>query len=259
MGTLDGTLGCFPSQRTYRSMIVRGDGDSRNREVRTQVLAPPALLDRVTPSLTYENGWVGYMLRSMSTLRGTMKRTWLWKCMVPSLVLTMLLTSCGQNVTDRPGTPEPTPNSTSSVSSANSPVRTSSIAGSTSTTQPQETCVAFLPSAPCTGYTSISGTDDGKDLPWVTSNGLKAALSSINGQLLLSIRTGCGPLSGPAQITGNTFTVRDIAIGASGCTDVTGEQQSWVMDFLKRPIEMTFNQGTLLWKSGTDSLSFKSD
>jgi heat shock protein HslJ len=188
-----------------------------------------------------------------------MKCICLWQRIVPSLVFTMLLTSCGQNVADRPGTPEVTPNSTSSAYSADSQGPASAIVVSPSTTPPQATCAAFLPSAPCTTYTSISGTTNGQDIPWVTSS-LKAALVSVDGQqLLVSVRTGCGPLSGTAQITGNTLTVTDIAIGASGCTDATGEQQSWAIDFLKRPIEMTFSQGTLLWKSGTDSLSFKGD
>jgi heat shock protein HslJ len=66
-------------------------------------------------------------------------------------------------------------------------------------------------------------------------------------------------LSAQATITGNTLTAKDIATGASGCTADTGEQQLWVKNLLKRPIEMTFSQGTLNWKSGTDTLSFKVD
>lgn len=188
-----------------------------------------------------------------------MKRIRLWQCIVPYLILTMLLTSCGDKMTGGPGTPEPTANSTSTTSFTKPPTPTSSMHDSTSTTQPQETCAAFLPSAPCTTYTSVSGTTSGKDLPWVASSGVKAALTSVNGQLQLTVPTGCGPMSGQATITGNTLTVRDIATGASGCTGDAGEQQLWVMDFLKRPIEMTFSQGILIWKSGTDTLSFKSD
>lgn len=67
-------------------------------------------------------------------------------------------------------------------------------------------------------------------------------------------------MSGPATITGTTLTVRDIAIGASGCIDKDmGEQQQWVLEFLQRPIEQTFSNGTLTWKSGNDTLNFKSE
>jgi heat shock protein HslJ len=67
-------------------------------------------------------------------------------------------------------------------------------------------------------------------------------------------------MSGPATITGTTLTVRDIVIGASGCIDKDmGEQQQWVLDFLKRPIEQAFSDGTLTWKSGTDTLNFKGE
>jgi heat shock protein HslJ len=188
-----------------------------------------------------------------------MKRIRLWQCIIPYLLLSMLLTSCGDKMTGGPGTAEPTPNSTSSASPDNSPSATSSILGSTSTTQPQETCAAFLPSTPCSRYTSVSGTTSGKELPWVSSGSVKARLTSVNGELQLSVTTPCGPLSAQATITGNTLTAKDIATGASGCTGDTGEQQLWVTNFLKRAIEMTFSQGTLNWKSGTDTLSFKSD
>jgi len=66
-------------------------------------------------------------------------------------------------------------------------------------------------------------------------------------------------MSGPATITGSTLAVRDIAVGASGCTESAGDQQQWVLDFLKRPIEQTFTNGTLTWKSGTDTLNFKGE
>ena len=52
-----------------------------------------------------------------------MKRIRLWRCLVPSLLLTMLLTSCGDSVTGGPGTAEPTTNSTSTIPGfASSPV-----------------------------------------------------------------------------------------------------------------------------------------
>ncbi|MHA7298676.1 META domain-containing protein [Pseudarthrobacter sp. MDT3-1] len=82
-------------------------------------------------------------------------------------------------------------------------------------------------------------------------------MTSVNGELQLSVTTGCGPLSAQATITGNTLTAKDIATGASGCTADTGEQQQWVENFLKRPIEMAYSQGILSWTSGTETLSFK--
>lgn len=52
-----------------------------------------------------------------------MKRIRLWRCLIPSLLLTMLLTSCGDRVAGGPGTAEPTANTTSSIpGSASSPV-----------------------------------------------------------------------------------------------------------------------------------------
>jgi hypothetical protein len=52
-----------------------------------------------------------------------MKRIRLWRCLVSSLLLTMLLTSCGDKVTGGRGTAEPTANATNSIpGSASSPV-----------------------------------------------------------------------------------------------------------------------------------------
>ncbi len=175
----------------------------------------------------------------------------MWQHAVPLLFAGVLLTSCGDMKTGGPGTAVPV--------SVESPTSTSAVPGSTTTSQPQESCAAFLPSAPCTKYTGISGTANYQHLPWVASGGVSAQLATVNGELWLAVITRCGPMSGPATITGTTLTVRDIAIGASGCTDNTGEQQQWVQEFLKRPIEQTFSNGTLTWKSGTDTLNFRSE
>jgi hypothetical protein len=59
-----------------------------------------------------------------------MKRIRLWQRIAPYLLLTMLLTSCGDKMTGGPGTEEPTPNPT------NSPTPTSSLLGSTSGLDP---------------------------------------------------------------------------------------------------------------------------
>lgn len=75
----------------------------------------------------------------------------------------------------------------------------------------------------------------------------------------MTVTTGCGPISGPADINGDTLTVRNIAIGAAGCIGAGGDQRQWVLEFLSRPIDLTFSQNTLIWKSGTDELSFKSE
>jgi hypothetical protein len=163
----------------------------------------------------------------------------------------MLLTSCVDMRTGGPGTAAPV--------SVESPTSTNSAPGSTITSPPEESCAAFLPSAPCTKYTGISGTGNNQDLPWVASGGVKAQLATVNGELWLAVTTRCAPMSGLATITGSTLSVRDIAIGASGCTDSAGDQQQWVLDFLKRPIEQTFSNGSLTWKSGTDTLNFKAE
>lgn len=73
-----------------------------------------------------------------------MKRTRLWRCMFPYLLITMLLTSCGDKMTGGPGTAEPTPDSTSSASANNSPTPISSIPGSASSLVPGGGTVACV-------------------------------------------------------------------------------------------------------------------
>ncbi|XAS68612.1 META domain-containing protein [Micrococcaceae bacterium Sec5.7] len=128
----------------------------------------------------------------------------------------------------------------------------------TSSTPPQPSCASFLSSVPCAIYASTSGTAGGRDLPWVASGSLRVELNSVNGDLYLSVRTDCAPISGPVEITGDTMTAGDIAIGAIGCPEELGRRDQWVLEFLKRPVNMTFGQDTLQWKSGADTLSFKS-
>lgn len=61
-----------------------------------------------------------------------MKRTRLWQCLITYLLLTVLLTSCGDKITGGPGTVEPTPNFTSSAALNISLTPTGSILGPTS-------------------------------------------------------------------------------------------------------------------------------
>lgn len=82
---------------------------------------------------------------------------------VPLLCLGLLLAACGDKVTGGPGGAASTPGSTP----------TGPIPTATRTTPPQEICAAFLPSAPCDTYGSISGAAGGKDLPWAASRGVK--------------------------------------------------------------------------------------
>ncbi|MGY4543304.1 hypothetical protein ACVWY0_003237 [Arthrobacter sp. UYNi723] len=185
-----------------------------------------------------------------------MKRTGVWNYGVPLVLIGTLMTSCGAQTSDGQGPSVSAPSSTSLSLAPTIPV--TSATSPTSSTPPQETCAAFLPSAPCAIYTSTSGTAGGKNLPWVASGSLRVQLNSINGDLYLSVRTNCAPISGPVEITGNTMTAGDLAIGAIGCPEEISRQDQWVLEFLKRPVEMTFSQHTLQWKSGADTLSFKS-
>lgn len=79
----------------------------------------------------------------------------------------------------------------------------------------------------------------------------------INGDRLLRVTTGCAPLEGPANIAGETLTVTDILVGAIACDGEASDQQRWLVEFLRRPIEQSFDAGTLTWKSGTDTLTLK--
>ncbi len=170
-------------------------------------------------------------------------------CLQRKLILLLLigtvLTSCASTQGRERGTAVPAPPGTGPASLA------------TRSAPPRETCAAFLPSAPCTEYVSIAGTADGIDLPWAASEGLTVKLSSVDGSLQFTAKTPCSPVSGPATITGNTLVVGKLGIGAMGCISDAATQQQWLVDFLKRPIEMSFSQGTLNWKSGTDTLIFK--
>lgn len=45
-------------------------------------------------------------------------------------------------------------------------------------------------------------------------------------------------------------------MGAAACAELAASQQLWVMAFLKKPVDMGYNNGSLTWTSGTDSLAF---
>lgn len=174
-----------------------------------------------------------------------MKRIPLWKFNIPTLCLCMFLAACGA--------------SPSGVQSTNSTTAlTGSSAAPTNSEPPQSGCATFLPSAPCADYISVSGTSNGADLPWVASGSVKVQFNSVNGTRHLSVQDNCGPFSGPVTLAGNTMVVKKLAVGAVGCERDISTQHLWVMEFLKRPIEMTFNEGILSWKSGMETLNFKS-
>lgn len=120
-----------------------------------------------------------------------------------------------------------------------------------------EVCATFLPAAPCSAYVSVSGTANGENLPWLASGAVTAQLTNVAGALQLAVKTPCNPVGGPATISGDTLRVGGIAVGAMGCAGDVGAQEQWVVQFLRRPIDMTSADGALIWKSGPDTLTLK--
>ncbi|MGO4584482.1 hypothetical protein AB4Z38_11420 [Arthrobacter sp. 2RAF6] len=79
--------------------------------------------------------------------------------------------------------------------------------------------------------------------------------------LIGTVLTSCASVQGreprTATPTPRETVTAKLGIGAMGCSSDAGSQQQWFVDFVMRPIEMSFSQGTLNWKSGTDTLIFK--
>jgi heat shock protein HslJ len=134
-----------------------------------------------------------------------------------------------------------------------------SLNSQTASKAPLEVCATFLPSTPCSPYVSISGTANGKNLPWLASGAVTVQLTNVAGSLQLAVKTPCNPVGGPATISGDTLHVGDIAVGAMGCAGDDGAQEHWVLKFLQRPIQMTSADGVLNWKSGPDTLTLRSN
>ena len=185
-----------------------------------------------------------------------MKRTRGWVYGVPLVIIVTLMTSCGTGTGTGAGRDSAVPAPSSTSLSPGPTDSMPSVASPTSSTPPQVSCAVFLPSAPCATYASTAGTTGGRELPWVASDTLRVQLDSVDGDLYLTVRTDCAPIGGPVDITGNIMTAGDIAVGALGCPEELGQQSTWIAEFLSRPVEMTFNQGTLQWTSGADTLSF---
>ncbi|MDF9750698.1 heat shock protein HslJ [Arthrobacter sp. ES3-54] len=183
----------------------------------------------------------------MSAVGGsTMKRTQFWRCVSAVLLCGILMTSCAAGITGGPGTAGPTPSA--------APLDPQTVSKA-----PVEACAPFLPSASCSPYASVSGTANGKNLPWLASGAVTVQLTTVAGSLQLAVKTPCNPVGGPATISGNTLHVGDIAVGAMGCADGAGAQEQWVLQFLQRPIEMTSAGGALNWTSGPDTLTLRAN
>lgn len=189
-----------------------------------------------------------------------MDRTWHLAIRIAALASALLVPSCAATPSRGPETAVPTPTTSGTAGPS-----TSAVAGTGSATPlpattsglPQETCAAFLPTAPCATYGSVAPTSNGTAVPWAAAGTVKVQLTSVSGTLQLAMKTDCSPISAPVTITGNTLTVGNIAIGAMGCLAPAGEHETWILEFLKRPIAMTYAQNTLTWASGTETLSFK--
>ena len=83
-----------------------------------------------------------------------MKRIRWWPRIISFLLLTVLLTSCGDKISGGPGSAEPTPTSISSVSPNNSPTPTSSILG------PASSLVADGGTAACVDWVRFETPQD---------------------------------------------------------------------------------------------------
>lgn len=188
-----------------------------------------------------------------------MDRVWRLPIRISVLAMALLMTSCGPASTGGPGSESPNPTTSGEIAATPSALTGSGSATPVPPTSgpPRETCAAFLPSAPCATYASVAATSNGAALPWVAEGTIKVRLTSVEGTLQMAMKTDCSPISAPATVAGNTMTLGKIATGASGCIGTAGDHQSWIQEFLKRPIAMTYAKDILTWTSGTDTLSFK--
>lgn len=67
----------------------------------------------------------------------------------------------------------------------------------------------------------------------------------------------CGPLDAVVTINGSTMRLTgQRALGTSGCIDGLGERRDWVLEFLEGSVELAYNNNTLTWTNGSDSLAF---
>lgn len=197
---------------------------------------------------------------SVHSQGGTMDRAWRLRIGI-SVLAALLMTSCAATPSGVPGSAASTP-TTSGIAATSPGALTSSVGNSpvpATSGPPQETCAAFLPTAPCSTYSSVAATSNGMALPWAAAGTIKVRLGSVEGTLQLAMKTDCSPISGPVTITGNTLTIGKIATGASGCIGTSGEHQAWIHELLKRPISMTYTQDTLTWTSGINTLSFQAE
>jgi hypothetical protein len=111
--------------------------------------------------------------------------------------------------------------------------------------------------APCGKYASIAGSDDGNEIPWVTSGEVTAQLSKRGGDTYLTAVMPCGPLDAVVTIKDNTMRLTgQRAYGASGCEEPAQQKRKWVRDFLEGGVELGYSNNTLTWSNGKDSLSF---
>ncbi|MDP5227031.1 MULTISPECIES: META domain-containing protein [Arthrobacter] len=129
-------------------------------------------------------------------------------------------------------------------------------AGPSSATPPRADCTTFTPDAPCGSFASVGGTTGGKDLTWAAKGAVVVKLESVSGQRMLSVRTPCNPLSGPADVTDGVLTVKELASGAMGCAGENSAQEKWVTDLLHKPVTLKYDAGKLTWSNGEDSLVF---
>jgi len=198
---------------------------------------------------------------SVHSLGGTMDRFWRLRIGISVLAAALLMTSCATTPSGVPGSAASTP-TTSGIAATSTIASTNSVSNSpvpATSGPPQETCAAFLPTAPCSTYRSVAATSNGMALPWAAAGTIKVRLSSVEGTLQLAMKTDCSPISGPVTIAGNIMTLGKVATGASGCIGIAGEHEAWIHEFLKRSIAMTHTQDTLTWTSGTNTLSFRAE
>lgn len=180
--------------------------------------------------------------RSQVRQGGTVNAARAWLTLAAALVAVHLMAACGNNT-----------------------VATSGPGGSTNSkngTAPVVACEPFLPAAPCTTYVSVSGRDGSGELPWTAQGTTTVQLESVDTGFQLTLVTPCGPLSGHVTRTGSALTPGPIGVGANGFADgatggCAGGQKLWLLDFLKKPFEVAYNEGQLTWTNDKGSLVFK--
>lgn len=110
-------------------------------------------------------------------------------------------------------------------------------------------------------FTTVSGTDESGDIPWLSDNPVRWWITDRDGNQVVIVATPCGGFQAVVKVTDEQITLDQskMAVSAIFCEPPHGDYDRWVHELTELPLNYVWDEEALTISNDRGSLTMTPD